>query len=59
MVYMRLSLILKKPLDILTCLGVNMLCFRVNPQWNKFGADFSNRGYMNLRKRDLVGSKRM
>lgn len=37
---------------MLTWLGVNVLCFRIDPGWDKFGADYSNWGFMNLRKRD-------
>lgn len=37
---------------VLTWLGVNMLCFRTDPSWEKFGAGYSNWGFMSFRKRD-------
>lgn len=43
---------------MLTCLGVTMLCFRIEPEQDKFDADYSNGGFMNLRKRDSVEIKR-
>lgn len=44
--------------DMLTSLGVNMLRFRIDPGWDKFHADYSNWGFMNLRKRDSGEIKR-
>lgn len=43
---------------MLTCLGVTMLCFRTEPEREEFDADYSNGGFMSLRKRDSVEIKR-
>lgn len=43
---------------MLAWLGVNMLHFKIDPGWEKFGADYSHQGFMNLRKRDSGEIKR-
>lgn len=38
--------------EMLTWFGVNIFHFRTDPGWDKFDAGYSNRGFMNWRKRD-------